>query len=456
MKSTLIGIAAGLFAFAIFFSCTTPHPTTTNLPTVEEPEGTPASHTLPPVSETQTFITQAPSPQTAPTCPPPLGTNYLKSLGMYVGVAVDPNVDPVIISQQMYNNAATLSGGYTVGSIFLSTAFGNVNNAMYPWPRIGTTNKFNLNVINQQWSAHLLAIFKAFSCYHIRPHICFVDQFHKVEDNPGPDPFRQMWGQDWSPEPEYSSYVAVGQGTQYDGKQTWLKWDEVKPGQYSNYQLVGVNGKANGMFIDEVIKNYKVVKLQDPSFTLEWKWSNEDMAYIDNSGPNPRAVNAKSRGDRDEVISYVKKKFVDAGFIPNKDTYCFFDYSALVNGRKQFLYDPKTHKQIGGPSYPILANAFSQGIRKKHNARLELHGILTVDDIKKYIAGAGLNEQFVDWSTDGDIRMQAQYVLLGKSSYKEIDLKLDAKPGQTWDTQHYMVNFYKYFPPYRDYPRKQQ
>src|SRR5687768_15195246 len=107
-----------------------------------------------------------------------------RMLGVYVGVAVDPEFDV----EKWFAKAA--AAGYTSISVFLTTAFFG---KMWPFG-------------NPEYYEHFKRLLRASRDYKIRLHLCFVDQFHDKKDSPV-DPFRKGLGlgDAWDEETLYSS-----------------------------------------------------------------------------------------------------------------------------------------------------------------------------------------------------------------------------------------------------------
>lgn len=343
--------------------------------------------------------------------------NAIKMFGAYVGVGVDPKVDFDNLGQKLSQ------AGYTAISIFLTTAFNNVD--LWPWTRSGT--KFDFSTINPAWKSHIQRCCDTLAKFNVNPHFCFVDQFHDSGDSPGADPFRQALGSAWDEEPLYSSW----DGSKY----TWLAWDpnkDPKPGHIEDFKVLPGFGQGMQRYIKAVIACCKKTRTQFPTFTPTWKWGNETLARFD----PVQGKTTNQRGDRDEVYIWVRCLWEQAGFVEGDSMRSYFDYLCVTAGK---------HKT--DPDYinmPTMKSAFTKGVRGKHKANMEIHGILTLADIQKFNA-AGLDEDFLLFSTDGDLGMKADYPGLGKSPF-HTDLKFDIKKGQTWDSQDWMKNFNKYWP----------
>jgi hypothetical protein len=164
-------------------------------------------------------------------------------------------------------------------------------------------------------------------------------------------------------------------------------------------------------------------KLPEPT----WKWCNEALAEKQTDGT---VVN--KRGDRNEIITWLRRLWTAAGFGEN----CYFDYLCTNQGKHK--NDPDY------VAYDVMRKAFA-AIRAQ-KSKLEVHGILTVQDCMKF----GLDEKFVKFSTDGDLLMKAEYSELGHSPLPDVDLKFDYKRS---DPEPHSVNemWDMYFPRYEHY-----
>jgi len=337
-------------------------------------------------------------------------------VGFYVGVAVDPKVDFDRLGKWTYDH------GYNAVSIFLTTGFGNT---LFPWKLNG--GKFDYNSLNPVWKEHIYTMLERFAYYRIRTHICFVDQFHKEDDSPNPDPFRQGFKSD----DEELWYSSLPLDLSF---YSFLQWDELKPRKYTNYRTTSAVGHGLELMADYYIEAARQVKEKYSDATYSWKWGNETRAVTDADG---KFIKSKSRGDRDEVFIWIQNKWTAAGFKDGKDVFSYFDYSC-------------NKADLRTPDYDCLDDGFNRGIRQFRNSRLEIHGILTVKQIQDYIDNAHLDPNYVLWSTDGDLRMQAEYKVLGHAKYNT-DLKFDIKKGEAWSSTDFMKNFERYEYRYRDY-----
>lgn len=318
-----------------------------------------------------------------------------RTFGLYVGAMVDPTFDWLGWLTKIK------ASGYDTISLFMTTLF--YNRELWPWPL--KSGKFNFAAIDPEYRENFRKACVASAATGVRLHLCFVDQFHGTKDagvnDAKHDPFREVFG-DWDEEPLYSSYV--------NGKYWWLKWDpNHDPKEYdiptktlSQYKTVGPFGLGMDLFTSMVMSVCATVKRNHPEFPEPtWKWGNETFVRVDESGKK-----VASRGDRDEVVIWMKAKWKRAGFGNN----LYFDYLAFRGGmgREDVAYD-------------IMHDAFTKGIRGKHKAKLEAHGILTVQDCMRFM----LDEHYVKFSTDGDAHMRANYKDLGHSPLPDVDLKYD-------------------------------
>lgn len=337
--------------------------------------------------------------------PPIRPRTPIKCIGPYTG-AGDPKVKAEQwdeIGKDMYD------AGFNQFSVFLVLA---------------TPLKFWPIPMTKEWEDHIYTMLERLAFWRISPKIKFVDQFHEDND----DPFARL-----SVEQLYSSW---------DGdKYSWIKWDEPAPRKYTNFRATTPLGKDIIKYIQTVVKCAQRVKdLKRPNgtplypdFRLVVAWANETMAIFDEEGNHP----VKTRGDRDEILYYVQGLLKDAGFVLNKNLLVEVDYLAF-------------RPDIRHVDYQTMANV-SQYLTKK-GQRLEIHGILTVDDIKKYIA-AGVNPKSSLFSTDGDLKMidyEKRYTALGHSPY-HVDLKLDCKKGQPFFPTNFMKFWRTYFPAYKTF-----
>jgi len=287
-------------------------------------------------------------------------------------------------------------------------------------------------------------MFDRLGFWRITPRVCFVDQFHE-KDESDIDPFRQGLGtgNEWDKWSENALYNS------WDGdKYRWLKWDEPKPRQYTNFRATSPFGQGMNRYVGAVVAEAKKVlnkkapngKPLYPDFQVSWKWGNETMAYVNDDGTIDKS---KSRGDRDEVHVWIKEKFKAAGFVNGKNVFSYVDYAALVRGLKVFSYPVMDFAFNGRPNNP------NDGIRG-HGDRLEVHGILSLDAIRKLETQANIDWKFTTFSTDGDLKMVADYPELGHSKY-HVDLKLDVKKGEPYFPLNWMQFWRTYFPRYYNY-----
>jgi len=362
--------------------------------------------------------------------PPFRPRNPIKCIGPYTGAAVDERVDWDEIGKDCYDH------GYNQISVFLTTAFHNHLGTFYPWPLVGS--KYDYSRLNPIWRAHIAKMFDRLAFWRITPHICFVDQFHDYEYSKK-DPFRQGLGSgnDWDRWLENALYNS------WDGdKYRWIKWDEPSNGNYTNFKTTSPFGAGMNRYVGAVVAEAKKVLNKKapngnplyPDFQVSWKWGNETFAYINEDGSTD---NSKGRGDRDEIYVWIKEKFKTAGFIEGKNIFSYFDFAALIRGRWDF-------------HYPTMDIAFRKGIRGRHKARIEIHHMLTLDDIKDMESKGKVDWRYAMHSTDGDLKMIADYSELGHSKY-HTDLKLDVKKGEPYFPLNWMQFWRTYFPRYYNY-----
>lgn len=353
-----------------------------------------------------------------------------KMIGPYVGLTGD-TVDWNKIGKDM-NKA-----GYNSLSIFVSTCFGP-----HEWPWVKKGAGFDYTKINPKWKANMVEMFDRLVFWRNAPHIKFVDQFHDSEECPEPDPFRVGLGNgtDWDTKWLYDG-VTFGPTKIY-----WLGWDEPRTGQYENYRCVNNTAFCKGMelMIDTLIQIAKDTKVKYPDMVMSWSWANETEVRVYKQ-PDGSYEYKNIKGDRDEIVQWIVKKWKAAGFKPSETFTHYFDYMAWTPGI--------------GPHYETMVSQ-QYFIWTKYKAHIEIHGIETVNDIKKYEAAhaevrRGVTVNFDPeealFSTDGDLRMQGDYPGLGKSKYST-DLKLDNKRGEKplgddfmdyWN--HYYEKKYKFY-----------
>ena len=343
-----------------------------------------------------------------PTRPPLRPKTPIKCMGVYVGLAGQKaGLDFEEIASDLYNH------GYNQISIFLSTVFNNTG--LWPWKLVGT--KFDFTQDNEDYYTHYENLVDTFSFWRIVVHNKFVDQFH---EEPGKDPFKQAFGDDV--EALYSSW----DGSKY----RHTKWDEPKPRVYTNF--IGVNDVGRGIirWVKRIAAINAKISKKYPDFRTSTAWANETHALFHEGESHPY----KTRGDREEMTYFVRKTFEAAGFTINKKLLVYFDYLA---------FRPDIHT-IDKQTMAKVSKDLS-----KRGYHLEIHGILTLQEISGLIT-AGVNGKATMFSTDGDLRMEADYPGLGKSSY-HTDLKFDIKKNEPWSSTDMMVNWRKYRERYKDY-----
>jgi hypothetical protein len=327
-----------------------------------------------------------------------------------------------VVLSDMYN------AGYNQLSMFATMPFAEKAVRIHPWPRVG--NHFDFTRTNPEYRNHIAVMFDRMAYWRIIPHIKFVDQFHHDKWGANPDPFIDLFGE--NDNALYSSLDLYG-----DGKFHWLIWDEHHPGSYYNYRAApgrAMEYHAMKMFVDMIIDEAQKTRLKWPDFAVSWAWANETRAWVRDDGSQDKA---RSLGDRDEVVLWVRDLWKAAGFVEGHNLYSYFDYTASINGQpRNWAYD--------------YFAAMFKGIRER-NMRLEIHSIFGTDVIKQFIAkveeaapeanGIPLDPKYVMWSTDGDMRMIADYRGLGHSKYN-VDLKFDTI--STW-IPGFMNMWKKYF-----------
>jgi hypothetical protein len=326
------------------------------------------------------------------------GVPKTRMLGMYVGMGVDPRTDWDSVLTRL------AARGYNAISIFLTTVFAN---QQYPWPL--TAGLFDFTVDNEDYYANLNRALVASAKTGVRLHFCFVDQFHSHHDNkgnpgdnPGPDPFRQGLdlGNEWDENLLYDSITFAPL------KYYWVKWDEPRPRQYTNYRFLGAFGMGMKRFVNRIVNLTKKVSVNWPELPLPtWKWSNENLAMVDSTG-HP----TDKRGGRDEVHRYIDGRFNAKGMGGRG----FFDFLIL---------DGKT------PMYQLMVDVFRKGVRLWNKAGMEIHEIMDVADTLKFPLTLPERKEVI-FSTDGDLKMEAEYYKLGHSTVPNVDLKFDVKKGE--------------------------
>lgn len=351
----------------------------------------------------------------------------VKMIGPYVGF-LSQSSDYDRLGEELYE------AGYNAASVFLTTAIGPW---ISPWKPMGSN--FNFGVINPVWLNEYKKMSRAMAHWRITVHNKFVDQFHDFEDNPKPDPMRVglKTGNEFDPKLLYESL-------DYDWDYVWISWEEEGAGKYKNYKLLTPFGHGMNLLVDTVIDVNKEMKDEFPDFFASWAWANECLAEYD-----PNTGKAKNiRGDRDEIHQWIDQKWKAAGFEVAKKYRSYFDYFMRTKGA------PRT------PHYPSMAEE-QMWIYRRYYAFIEIHGIMGLEDVAKYDAAKftdkhgtvyDFNKARTLFSTDGDLRMEADYVGLGKATnIPAVDLKLDNKRGQTPLGNDFMAYWDRYFPKYRTY-----
>lgn len=273
--------------------------------------------------------------------------------------------------------------------------------------------------MTQAWKDHIFNAIRVLAHWRIGVKLKFNDQYHEGVKN---DPFAHL-----STEQLYSSW----DGSKY----AHTAWDEPIPRHYTNFRPVNAWAKQYHLYVKTVVeaaKRVKDLKASNskpiyPDFRLIVAWANETMALFEGNDHHP----IKTRGDRDEMGYWLLSLLKDAGFVLNKNLLFEVDYLAYRDSVRTVDYD-------------IMASV-SQYLTKK-GQRLEIHGIKTIADIQKYIQ-AGVNPKSSLFSTDGDLRMEADGQDLFDSPY-HVDLKVDCKLHEPFFPNNFMMFWRHYFPPY--------
>lgn len=317
----------------------------------------------------------------------------MRTFGLYVGGAVDPAFNAAVRFPKIK------SMGFDSISLFLTTFF---YGGLWPW--VIVNGKVTAK-INPAYREHLRSLLLASAASGLRLHLCFVDQFH---DEGGFDAIRELFGST----DEERWYSSVVQEPNNDWVKYWLDWDEAVEGKPTNFRPIGRAGQCMTLFINMVINLIATVKKNHPELpTPTWKWGNECMSEKRADG-----VVVPKRGDRDEVYTYVKQKWIAKGF-SSEDSY--FDYICVNDGKTKQDPDYIAYDVMRGDD----GNSGLASIRKRHKAKLEVHGMLTVNDCNRF--DFGTNRKYVKFSTDGDFKMVAEFEDLMDSNLEDVDLKFD-------------------------------
>ena len=330
----------------------------------------------------------------------------IKSCGPYVG-AGDPKVKAEEwdeIGKDLYD------AGY---------------NQLYTFLILNTPLRFlplnDANDLKPEWVEHIDTMIDRLAFWRIQPAFKFADQYHEGENN---DPFAAL-----TVEQLYSSVYKTSNPRE-PWKYAWITWDEDRPRQYTNFRPTSDLGRGIFAYVRAVVRSCKKALDTYPDFRVVVTWGNETMAVFKGNETHPD----KTRGDRDEVTYWLMKEFENAGFVKNKNLLVNVDYLAF-------------RPDVRHVDYNIMGKV-SRDLTKK-GQHLEIHGIKTLDDIKKYL-NAGVNWKSTLFSTDGDLKMQADYRDLGHSQY-HVDLKLDTVPPNPIFPTDFMKFWRRYFPKYRTY-----
>ena len=361
--------------------------------------------------------------------PPVHSRTPQKCVGPYRGLELNMSLeDWDEVGRDAYNS------GYNQISIFLTLQ------EPWPWPKL-PSGKYNYLAINPVWEKQLYNMLERMAFWRITPHICFVNPYH----NNSKDPFCQGLGNHIGPNnlnwPDDEALYSSWNGKIY----TWLQWDEEHQRVYTNYRATSIFGRGMLLMINTVINKAKEVKeLRRPNdsllyqdFKISYKWGNETNAFVTYKDPKfPKGKITKKFGDRDEIFTYIRRLFIEAGFVNGINLYSVVDYLAFNDDE---LKNPPDMRICGNVSKDLNSKGF----------RLELHGIKTTNDIEQFVAH-GVIPRSTLFSTDGDLRMVADYEGLGKSIY-HTDLKLDTVPPNPFFPGDFLRFWRTYFPKYKDY-----
>lgn len=348
----------------------------------------------------------------------------IKCVGPYVGAG-----DPKVKAEQWDEIGKDLyDAGYNQLSVFLTL---DTPLDFYPWPKVD--NVYDFGTIRPDWEEHIYTMMERLAFWRISPKVKFVDSYHGKND-----PFDQGL-KPFDDEELYSSWA--------NDRYNWIMWDELVPRHYTNFRPVNAFGRGMINYIHAVVRCAKRVKdLKNPAgkplypdFRIVIAWANETHAIFEGNATHP----SKTLGDRDEILFWIQGLFHEAGFENNKNMLVEVDYLAF-------------RPNVRSVDYNIMAKV-RHDLAKK-GQRLEIHGILSIADIKKYtnitlnIGGVPVkfDPKTCLFSTDGDLGMNGKYVELGHSPH-HVDLKLDCTIGQPFFPANFMQFWRTYFPKYRTY-----
>jgi len=325
--------------------------------------------------------------------------------------------------------------GYNAVSVFLSTIW---NHGLVPWKK-SPTGKFNFGQIDPAYADNYRRMLKAMAFWRITVHNKFVDQFHDIKDFPGDDPMRQGLGKLYS---DVVLYESLDKSDNDNWKNVWIGWKEIGAGKYEDYKMLSDFGRGMELFIDFIIGVNKEIYAEFPDYQGSWAWANECLGEYDPATGTQKNI----RGDRDEIHQWIFKKWQASG-IPSSKIRNYFDYFVRIKG------EPRT------PHYPAFVEE-QMWIQQRYGALIEIHGILTNADIAKFKNATwtdkhGVKHKFIInralFSTDGDMRMVADYEHLGEDSKGKtvchVDRKLDYAPNDL-PTAGEKVNFMKFWERY--------
>ena len=157
------------------------------------------------------------------------------------------------------------------------------------------------------------------------------------------------------------------------------------------------------------------------------------------------------KGDRDEIQQWIFAKWKANGWVIGGKFNYYFDYFCRDKGGA-----PRD------PYYPAMVEE-QYYIGRKYRAQIEIHGVLGNDDINRYASSSAIirgkkisfNRKRALYSTDGDLRMTADYDHIGEDSegnaVDHTDRKLDTVAGKPFFPDNYQMFWDTYFPKYKGY-----
>lgn len=282
--------------------------------------------------------------------------------------------------------------------------------------------------VMEKWPIAYDPFLKACGEHHIDPHVSFCDQFL-----PTNCALYKMFGADYE-DALYNSW----DGSKY----RWLSWSESKGHKFSNFQLVGTQGKRVAEYVNFTIKKMRQWCNKYPDMIPTFKWGNETAAvHKDNK-------TIGTRGDRCEAqFHWLRQQWINHGFTFGEDVWQYYDYCCVNEGKHKV--DPDFY------NYEDIKTAFEAAENHGAGVKLEFHGMLCVNDVIKLHNATGIPLWKIKASTDGDLGMKGKYAELGQSDLPDVDLKLDCTPAEAkkWEAMTNMQKFNFKWPKYKTYIR---